>query len=185
MTLIDDLEEVEDSVKAAPAKRKRSWLPWVAVAGFVALLAAIVVNIFVPLPVLSGKAASELATQIEARDEICAFAPQLATYDYRDLEPYMNGVVARSTGDFKSQFSKGRADLTNWLKQGQVVSTVEGKSCGVDTSAGDLRIVIGLMQGVTSMASKEPAPATLSVVATVEKIDGEWKISRLAGPLLK
>lgn len=187
MTLIDDFEEVEDTVKAPPApKRKRAWLPWVSAGAVVVLLVGLVANLFVPLPIFSGKAGFDQAAQLEAQEEMCKFAPTLATYNYSNLNPYINGVLDRATGDFKSQFAKGRGELADWLRQGQVISTVQGVSCGVDASGSALKVVIGIVQGIKSIASPEQDTiTTLSVVATVEKIKGKWMISNLDGPLVK
>ena len=188
MTVIsDDLDELEDSVNLTveQPKRKRSWLRWTPLALLVILLGLLIANFFVPLPVLSGKAGSELSKQTQAREEICAFAPKLATYDYRNIQPYFDGVGSRATGVFKDQFVKGQSELSDWLRQGQVVSKASGTSCGVEAKGDDLQIIIGITQNIASIATQgSGVDTTLSIVATVEKVGGKWMISKMDGPLV-
>lgn len=188
MTLTEDVGTIEEATPAtATAQPKdRRWLFWTPLAVSIVLIVGLIVGMFVPLPILGGKAQSELSAQQEARNEICAYAPILATYNYRNLNDYYGKVLSRASGDFKSQFLKGQSELGNWLKQGEVSSKATGTTCGVDTSTGHLRIVIGISQSIMSIATNGSSmQTTLSVVATVEKQDGKWMVTKVDGPLVK
>ena len=179
MTILED-REIESTGPVADAP-KRSWWRFAPLAFLALALIGIIANLFVPIPGFSGKAGRDLSVQKEANGSICAFAPNLATYDYKNIDSYFSKVLTRATGAFKDQFTKGKADAADMFKQGEVQAKVDGVKCGVASNDGDtIRIVIGISQQTASIATQGRfVPTSLTMIADVQKVGDNWQISNL------
>ncbi|WP_228789009.1 hypothetical protein [Nocardia puris] len=126
---------------------------------------------------------------LDAREEAaaaaCRYAPVLANYDAKNLDPYFAAVLDGATGDWKTQFDDTSKELREVLTQGEVVSKVEDVQCAVktgDETSAEAIVVIG--QTITSLGTQgQPAPGQLSMVMRMEKVDGTWLVNNVNSPL--
>ncbi|MGI5222905.1 hypothetical protein [Nocardia sp. CA-290969] len=126
-----------------------------------------------------------LAAHDEVRQAACRYAPVLANYDAKNLDPYFSAVLAGATGDWKKEFETTTTELREALVAGQVVSTAGDIQCAVksaDTASAEVVVVIG--QTVTSLGTQgQPAPGQLAMVMRMQKTDGHWLVDRMTSPL--
>ncbi|MGW1743015.1 hypothetical protein ACWCPQ_29895 [Nocardia sp. NPDC001965] len=126
-----------------------------------------------------------LAAYEEARQAACRYAPVLANYDAKNLDPYFSAVAAGATGDWKKEFETTTAELREALVAGQVVSTAGDIQCAVksaDATSAETVVVIG--QTISSLGTRgQPAPGQLSMVMRMQKIDGNWLVDQMITPL--
>ncbi|GGL36840.1 hypothetical protein [Nocardia jinanensis] len=126
-----------------------------------------------------------LAAYEEARQAACRYAPVLANYDAKNLDPYFSAVTAGATGDWKREFETTTAELREALVAGQVVSAAGDIQCAVksaDETSAETVVVIG--QTISSLGTRgQPAPGQLSMVMRMQKIDGNWLVDQMITPL--
>lgn len=185
-TAAEPVAEPQDS--AAPAARprpgtlNRGLLVGLAVA--VALLIG-AVGVAGYLFVQERNKAETLAAHDEARQAACSYAPVLAAYDAKNLDPYFAAVLAGATGDWKKEFETTTSELREALVAGQVVSTAGDIECAVksaDATSAEVVVVIG--QTISSLGTQgQPAPGQLSMVMRMEKTDGRWLVNQMITPL--
>lgn len=129
--------------------------------------------------------AETLAAHDEARQAACSYAPVLAAYDAKNLDPYFAAVLAGATGDWKKEFETTTSELREALVAGQVVSTAGDIECAVksaDATSAEVVVVIG--QTISSLGTQgQPAPGQLSMVMRMEKTDGRWLVNQMITPL--
>ncbi|PXX68407.1 Mce-associated membrane protein [Nocardia tenerifensis] len=121
----------------------------------------------------------------DARTAACSYAPVLADYDAKKLDPYFAAVLAGATGDWKKQFDSTSKELRDVLTQGEVVSKVNDVQCAIksgDANSAEAIVVIG--QTITSLGTQgKPAPGQLSMVMRLTKVDGRWLVNMVNSPL--
>lgn len=126
-----------------------------------------------------------LAAYDEVRQAACRYAPVLANYDAKNLDPYFAEVLAGATGDWRKEFETTTTELREALVAGQVVSTAGDIECAVktaDTTSAEVVVVIG--QTIASLGTQgQPAPGQLSMVMRMEKTDGRWLVNQMITPL--
>ncbi|MEC3917880.1 hypothetical protein [Nocardia sp. CDC160] len=126
-----------------------------------------------------------LAAQSEAQAAACKYAPVLATYDAKNLDPYFTAVLDGATGDWRKQFDSTSKDLRDVLTQGQVVSKATDVQCAVrnvDRDSAEAIVVIG--QTITSLGTQgKPAPGQLSMVMRLERSGDRWLVNKVNSPL--
>ncbi|WP_228784551.1 hypothetical protein [Nocardia cyriacigeorgica] len=126
-----------------------------------------------------------LAAQEEARQAACAYAPVLANYDAKNLDPYFRAVLDGATGDWRQQFEATSQELREVLAQGQVVSAASDVQCAIksgDQTSAEAIVVIG--QTITSLGTQgQPAPGQLSMVMRMEKSGDRWLVNDMNAPL--
>ncbi|WP_370010761.1 hypothetical protein [Nocardia cyriacigeorgica] len=126
-----------------------------------------------------------LAAQEEARQAACAYAPVLANYDAKNLDPYFSAVLDGATGDWRKQFEATSQELREVLAQGQVVSAASDVQCAIksgDQTSAEAIVVIG--QTITSLGTQgQPAPGQLSMVMRMEKSGDRWLVNDMNAPL--
>ncbi|WP_174553628.1 hypothetical protein [Nocardia arizonensis] len=128
---------------------------------------------------------SRMRAQEQARAAACAYAPVLANYDAKNLDPYFAAVLAGATGDWKKQFDDTSRELKEVLSQGEVVSKADDVQCAIksaDENSAEAIVVIG--QTITSVGTQgKPAPGQLSMVMRMAKVDGKWLVNKVNSPL--
>ncbi|MET8797295.1 hypothetical protein ABZV91_12755 [Nocardia sp. NPDC004568] len=126
-----------------------------------------------------------LAAYEDARQAACRYAPVLANYDAKNLDPYFSAVAAGATGDWKKEFETTTAELREALVAGQVVSTAGDIQCAVKTAdAESAETVVVIGQTITSLGTRGlPAPGQLSMVMRMQNIDGHWLVDQMITPL--
>jgi len=121
----------------------------------------------------------------EARAAACEYAPVLANYDGKNLDPYFGAVLAGATGEWKKQFESTSTELREVLAQGEVVSTAGVVQCAitsVDENSAEAVVVIG--QTITSMGTQgQPTPGQLAMVMRMQRGDGRWLVNQMEAPL--
>ncbi|WP_280482548.1 hypothetical protein [Nocardia cyriacigeorgica] len=126
-----------------------------------------------------------LAAQEQARQAACAYAPVLASYDAKNLDPYFRAVLDGATGDWRKQFEATSQELREVLAQGQVVSAASDVQCAIksgDQTSAEAIVVIG--QTITSLGTQgQPAPGQLSMVMRMEKTGDRWLVNDMNAPL--
>lgn len=129
--------------------------------------------------------AERLNAYDEARQAACGYAPVLANYDAKNLDPYFSAVLAGATGDWKKEFETTTTELRDALVAGQVVSNAGDIQCAVKTAdATSAEIVVVIGQTITSLGTQgQPAPGQLAMVMRMQKIDGRWLVGQMASPL--
>ncbi|KIA63316.1 hypothetical protein [Nocardia vulneris] len=179
-------EEVSTETTAAAPKRRRlgrSGRLALELTAAVLLCAAVVSSVVFFVQNRGNKAVLE--ANADARTAACAYAPVLADYDAKQLDPYFAAVLAGATGDWKKQFDSTSRELREVLTQGEVVSKVNDVQCAIktgDQNSAEAIVVIG--QTITSMGTQgKPAPGQLSMVMRLEKVDGHWLVNKVNSPL--
>ncbi|MFI1464727.1 hypothetical protein [Nocardia carnea] len=129
--------------------------------------------------------AEVLAAYDEVRQAACRYAPVLANYDAKNLEPYFSAVLDGATGDWKKEFETTTTELREALAAGQVVSTAGDIQCAVKTvDAGSAEVVVVIGQTITSLGTQgQPAPGQLAMVMRMQKTDGRWLVDQMTSPL--
>lgn len=126
-----------------------------------------------------------LAAQEQARLAACEYAPVLANYDAKNLDPYFRAVLDGATGDWRQQFEATSQELREVLAQGQVVSAASDVQCAIksgDETSAEAIVVIG--QTITSLGTQgKPAPGQLSMVMRMEKSGDRWLVNDMNAPL--
>ncbi|MBF6352751.1 hypothetical protein IU448_27630 [Nocardia flavorosea] len=126
-----------------------------------------------------------LAAYDEVQRAACRYAPVLANYDAKNLEPYFSAVLDGATGDWKKEFETTTGELREALVAGEVVSTAGDIQCAVktaDTTSAQVVVVIG--QTITSLGTQgRPAPGQLAMVMRMQKTDGRWLVDQMTSPL--
>ncbi|MEU4314032.1 hypothetical protein [Nocardia sp. NPDC024068] len=149
----------------------------------VLLIAAVGVGAY--LFVQERNQAETLTAHEEVRQAACRYAPVLANYDAKNLDPYFTAVLSGATGDWKKEFETTTAELREALVAGQVVSTAGDIQCAVksaDAESAEAVVVIG--QTITSLGTRgQPAPGQLAMVLRMEKTDGRWLVNQMNSPL--
>ncbi|MGW0004831.1 hypothetical protein ACWDT6_13450 [Nocardia grenadensis] len=181
----DRVDEGTDTEAATPRSTARITRPVIAVlaAAAVALLGAVGVAGY--LYVQEKNKSETLAAYEEARQAACRYAPVLANYDEKNLDPYFSAVAAGATGDWKKEFETTTAELREALVAGQVASTAGDIQCAVKTAdAESAETVVVIGQTITSLGTRgQPAPGQLSMVMRMQKIDGQWLVDQMITPL--
>ncbi|WP_280418876.1 hypothetical protein [Nocardia carnea] len=131
--------------------------------------------------------AEVLAAYDEVRQAACRYAPVLANYDAKNLEPYFSAVLDGATGDWKKEFETTTTELREALAAGQVVSTAGDIQCAVKTAdTGSAEVVVVIGQTITSLGTQgQPAPGQLAMVMRMQKTDGRWLVDQMTSPLDK
>lgn len=129
--------------------------------------------------------AEVLAAYDEVRQAACRYAPVLANYDAKNLEPYFSAVLDGATGDWKKEFETTTTELREALAAGEVVSTAGDIQCAVKTAdAGSAEVVVVIGQTITSLGTQgQPAPGQLAMVMRMQKTDGRWLVDQMTSPL--
>lgn len=126
-----------------------------------------------------------LAAQEDARAAACRYAPILANYDSKNLDPYFAAVSDGATGDWKKQFESTSTELRTVLGEGQVTSATRDVQCAIragDEHSAEAIVIIG--QTITSLGTKgKPAPGQLSMVMRLEKVGDRWLVNKVNSPL--
>ena len=131
--------------------------------------------------------AEVLAAYDEVRQAACRYAPVLANYDAKNLEPYFSAVLDGATGDWKKEFETTTTELREALAAGRVVSTAGDIQCAVKTAdAGSAEVVVVIGLTITSLCTQgQPAPGQLAMVMRMQKTDGRWLVDQMTSPLDK
>jgi Mce-associated membrane protein len=144
-----------------------------------ALAAAAVVMILVTVPRIS------VATdRDQRRTEVLEAARQQAvnftTLDYRHLDRDLGRVLAGSTGDFRRQFRKGTADLSQLVTANRAVSQGEVLEAGVVSDDADsARVLVVADSTVTNAASTGPQRRHYRLQMDLVHRGSRWLVSDL------
>ncbi|WP_280255942.1 hypothetical protein [Nocardia wallacei] len=126
-----------------------------------------------------------LTAQEQARQAACGYGPVLSTYDAKNLDHYVQGVLAGATGDWRKQFETTSRDLGDVLVKGEVVAKTDDVQCAIrsaDETSAEALVVMG--QTITSLGTKgQPEKGQLSVVMRLEKDGNRWLVNKIDTPL--
>lgn len=126
-----------------------------------------------------------LTAQEQARQAACGYGPVLSTYDAKNLDHYVQGVLAGATGDWRKQFETTSRDLGDVLVKGEVVAKTDDVQCAIrsaDATSAEALVVMG--QTITSLGTKgQPEKGQLSVVMRLEKDGDRWLVNKIDTPL--
>lgn len=126
-----------------------------------------------------------LTAQEQARQAACGYGPVLSTYDAKNLDHYVQGVLAGATGDWRKQFETTSRDLGDVLVKGEVVAKTDDVQCAIrsaDETSAEALVVMG--QTITSLGTKgQPEKGQLSVVMRLEKDGDRWLVNKIDTPL--
>lgn len=127
-----------------------------------------------------------LEAQAAARDTMCEYAKTVTSYNYNDLDKFFQSVLDGATGEWKTEFETNSKALRDPLVQGQVQSSGDEVQCGVQSGDTENAVVVAAIgQTVTSLGTQnKPQKGQISVVATMENVDGKWLVSKMDAPLL-
>ncbi|MCX5042981.1 hypothetical protein OG921_07345 [Aldersonia sp. NBC_00410] len=182
-----DTTPVSPDPEVPPQPKQRSnRLAWVAAAvATVVAIAAIATSVVFYLKYQDAQ--DVLDAQSEARDAMCDYAKTVVTYDYNDLDTFFTNVLDGATGQWHDEFDANSKALRDPLVAGQVRSSGDEVQCGVQS--GDTEnavIVVAIGQTITSLGTQnQPQQGQISLVATMENVDGKWLVSKMDAPLLK
>ncbi|KAA0019441.1 hypothetical protein [Antrihabitans cavernicola] len=122
-----------------------------------------------------------------ARQAACAYGTVLGNYDYQNLDKYFAGVLDGAAGDFKKDFNDTSKDFKDVLTQGQVKTSTNDVQCAIksgDKDHAEAIVVVG--QTITSLGTQnQPQPTQISMVMSMDNVDGRWLTDKLSSPLLK
>jgi len=170
-----------------PIERKRS--PWLVATSIVAIALLVLLFVAVPLTLLYQRYADKrdtLDAQVAARTEMCEYAQTLVDYDYHDLDTFFANVLDGATGDWHTEFETNSSALRDPLVAGQVHSTGSDFQCGIISGdENEAVVVVSISQTITSLGTQnQPQKGQISLVATMENVDGRWLVSKMDAPIL-
>lgn len=151
----------------------------------VALLAALVVAAVAVL-VVSVPRVAEAGAREDRREAVLSAARQQAvnftTLDYRKLDRDLGRVEAGATGDFRTQFRSGAAELTELVTQNKAVARGKVLEAGILTEDADsARVLVVADSQVTNTGSDgEPQMRHYRIRMDLVREDGRWLVSDLA-----
>lgn len=148
-------------------------------AALAAAAVACLVLVAMMLPRLSDASARE-----ERRTEILAAARQHAvnftTLDYQALDRDLGRVLDGATGQFRTQFKEGTADLSELVRNNRAVSEGEVLEAGIVTDDPDsARVLVVADSTVTNSADPDPQRRHYRLQLDLVREDGRWLVSDL------
>ncbi|MET9489789.1 hypothetical protein [Nocardia sp. NPDC006630] len=174
------------SVESGTAAAQRQWSRPVRIG---ALVLAILVPSALAALAFSREHSSRdtLDAQSSARDAACAYAKALTNYDAQSIDTYVATVLAGATGDFKTEFGKTSNELKDVIVQAKIQSQNRDARCGVETvSDTHADVVVAMSVSISSLGTQgKPVPSQISLVASLDKVDGHWLVSKLDAPALQ
>lgn len=122
-----------------------------------------------------GDAASHRAIQ-EASDGAVA----ALSYSYDHLNRDFNNAKSHLTGDFLAYFSKFADDvIAPTAQKGQLTATAKVVRAAVSELHPDSAVVLVFVNQTTASAhKKDPETTRSSVLVTLTKVDGSWRIAK-------
>ena len=122
-------------------------------------------------------------TQVLAAAKTCIAAT--TSYDYRKLKDSEAAGVTCSTGAFATQYKQAMETVVAKLApQSQTVQTFQIAHAGIESVSDDGKQWVVLLYGQQSVTNKttgatKPRLDILSARATMVKVGGSWKVSKL------
>ncbi|WP_258081580.1 serine/threonine-protein kinase [Nocardia nova] len=115
-----------------------------------------------------------------ARDAACAFGRTVSTYDYNNFPAYRTAVTDASTGALKDHMQSTLPTLESVITQSQSRSHATDVQCFVKTADRDRAEVATIVsQSVTNSTTTDPRAQQLSLLLTMEFIDGRWLAAKM------
>jgi hypothetical protein len=118
----------------------------------------------------------------EMRDAAEAFSKALTNFDGSTIDRDFDRIVARSTGQFRSQADQFfSTDVRKKLKEAQASSRGEVRSAFVQDSDGERGTVfVVLDQTIANNKSPQPKADTLRMELGLVLKDGTWRVERVS-----
>ncbi|WP_405485226.1 hypothetical protein [Nocardia sp. NBC_00511] len=130
---------------------------------------------------------SVIDAQHSAREAACDYVRTLTNYDSKNVDTYVTSVLAGASGDFKTEFAKTSTELAQVIVAAQITSAIREAHCGIATGdENHAEVVVALSLTISSLGTEgKPVPSQMSLVATMDKIDNHWLVSKLDAPALQ
>ncbi|WP_458691017.1 hypothetical protein [Nocardia tengchongensis] len=125
--------------------------------------------------------------QSSARTAACDYAKTMTNYDSKSIDKYVTSVLDGATGDFKTEFAKTSNELKDVISGAQIKSESRDARCGVATGdENHADVVVALSISISSVGTRgKQVPSQIALVASMDKIDGHWLVSKLDAPALQ
>lgn len=128
--------------------------------------------------------AAQLQQQRTMEEELekaaCDITEAITNYDYTDIDAYMRAIGEHTTGKAKRDFDESLPTLRDLLVENRTSTRVKDLQCyykSGDATRAEV-LVIG-EQTVKTAVAPEPRTTQLSMVMTLENVDGRWLCSKL------
>ncbi|MFC9664652.1 hypothetical protein ACFVJ5_30845 [Nocardia sp. NPDC127606] len=130
---------------------------------------------------------STLEVQNSARTTACEYAKTMTNYNAQNIDQYIGNVLDGATGEFKTEFSKTSSELKDVITSAQIKSEARDTSCGVANADDEhAEVVVAMSVSISSLGTQgRQVPSQISLVATMDRIDGHWLVSKLDAPALE
>ncbi|WP_297626731.1 hypothetical protein [Nocardia sp.] len=156
-------------------------------------LAALAVSIVVPLAAATffytryDSNRTVMDAEGTVRGIACDYAKTMTNYDSQNIDKYVPAVLDGATGDFKTEFGKTSSELKDVITGAQIKSEARDARCGVESvDATHANVVIAMSISISSLGTQgKQVPSQISLVASLDKIDGKWLVSKLDAPALE
>ncbi|WP_157574145.1 hypothetical protein [Nocardia jejuensis] len=117
------------------------------------------------------------STPEEARVAGCDFATAIATYDYRDIDTHLAGILDRTTGEFRQMFQDNQSALRAALVAAQAHSEAGNVQCTL-ISGDSEHARVALEFDTIANTKSGPRSDHVSTVDELDNVNGRWLISR-------
>ncbi|WP_405485180.1 hypothetical protein [Nocardia sp. NBC_00511] len=184
--VVDEGADAEPDAESVPVDPKRRWSRPVRIAA-VAVVVSVPISLAAFAFVRYHSSQDTIHAESSARDVACAYAKTMTNYDAQSIDSYISTVLAGATGDFKTEFAKTSNELKDVIVQAKITSQNRDARCGVE-SANDSRaeVVVAMSVSISSLGTQgQPVPSQISLVASLDKVDGHWLVSKLDAPALQ
>jgi Mce-associated membrane protein len=107
-------------------------------------------------------------------------ATNMTTISYEHPEQDVRRVLDGATGQFHDDFEQSAESYVSVVKQAQVSAVAERVDAGIESQSGDAAtVLVQVTSKVTNRSGTEPQPRVSRLRVTVERADGEYKVSKM------
>ncbi|UGT40537.1 hypothetical protein LTV02_31765 [Nocardia yamanashiensis] len=155
------------------------------------MIAAFAAGVVVVAAIAGGavlwKKSSDRADELDARDTAtaaaCDFGKAISNYDSKHLDDYFSNVKALSTGQWEKDFGTATDSLKELMVSVQVKTNLDEIHCAWESGdENKAKVVLILSQTRTNSVNPQPDQLTVPGIASMEKVDGKWKVSAFDSP---
>jgi len=181
------LSGIAPSAPAPGATAQRTGRRWVWILAAIGMSILLAGGGAVAFILSSGKPDSDKQHSSDtAREAACSFGRTMSTFDYDNFPAYQKAVLDGSTGDLKKQLEKDLPTLQSVMAQQQTRSRATDAQCFTKTADADqVEVAAFITQTTTNIANPHGSPQQMSVLMTMQFVDGTWlaaKAGQLAQP---
>ncbi|MED5815214.1 DUF3329 domain-containing protein [Mycolicibacterium sp. 050232] len=171
--------EDEDVAATETEAGKSGWGRRVLVGALVAVfVAALALSGFLGWKVWQGQQVAQAGKQ--AQDAAVSYAQILTSIDSNKVDENFNQVLAGATGEFKDMYSQSSMQLRQLLIDNKASAHGVVVESAVQSASKDKVVVLLFVdQSVSNTTVPDPRVDRSRIKMTMEKVDGQWRASKV------